>query len=633
MVDEQFTVFVFNIDKFRRRKKESLKFFSFKETLGSSFGKLIADLPDMVLLMDESHHYRADLTKTSIEELNPILGLEFSATPVYTDNIVYNYSLADAVNDNVVKRIEALVRKNDRSYNEELDDLKLQDGLSVHEKTKIWLEEFYTNFDLEPIKPLAFISTKNIEHGAEIQEKLESDEFENGRYKGKTLFVHSGNKTRKISEDDQVKELLNLENPENSKEIVIHVNKLKEGWDVKNIFTIIPLRASISTTLTEQTIGRGVRLPYPNITRDQIEDYPRAFTLNIITFSGKDDNYKEIADKCRKNKIIVKEYDQDEIIRDKNLETIEIKPSQKKYAISIPKFVAKRISTQKFSAFDITPDSEEFGKITTEIEGVAITDGTRENLGKATQTTIDNQYVYLIQNLMNAPEITSNDKPEVIKIVETYLRKATKSKIKKKWEELLVSYGPSILEEIKQKISHHVKSNFKVKHTFDSTGNYEYHSYSVSKSKDDPFIDKNDSENEKTKFIFKGFEHSIYPENKFDSKQEIWLAKILDNSTEVQKWFRNPSTKNGVGIKYKFGVYYPDFFVETKDSVYAVEVKDSSKVDDPFVQEKAKEAKEWCKKVSKLAKKSWNYGLVPHDDIKQTDTFEMIKSYFVDIPK
>ena len=56
--------------------------------------------------------------------------------------------------------------------------------------------------------------------------------------------------------------MLSLEKPDNKIEIVIHVNMLKEGWDVTNLYTIVPLRASASETLTEQTIGRGLRLPY-----------------------------------------------------------------------------------------------------------------------------------------------------------------------------------------------------------------------------------------------------------------------------------------------------------------------------------------------------------------------------------
>lgn len=67
---------------------------------------------------------------------------------------------------------------------------------------------------------------------------------------------------RGAEKDENIEQLLSLENPDNKIEIVIHVNMLKEGWDVTNLYTIVPLRASASETLTEQTIGRGLRLPY-----------------------------------------------------------------------------------------------------------------------------------------------------------------------------------------------------------------------------------------------------------------------------------------------------------------------------------------------------------------------------------
>lgn len=59
-----------------------------------------------------------------------------------------------------------------------------------------------------------------------------------------------------------------MEQPTSTVEIVIHVNMLKEGWDVKNLYTIIPIRASVSEILTEQTIGRGLRLPFGEVTGD-----------------------------------------------------------------------------------------------------------------------------------------------------------------------------------------------------------------------------------------------------------------------------------------------------------------------------------------------------------------------------
>ena len=67
-----------------------------------------------------------------------------------------------------------------------------------------------------------------------------------------------------------------MDEKDNETEIVIHVNKLKEGWDVNNLYTIVPLRASASDILTEQTLGRGLRLPYGNNKKQSID------TLRIL---------------------------------------------------------------------------------------------------------------------------------------------------------------------------------------------------------------------------------------------------------------------------------------------------------------------------------------------------------------
>ena len=56
---------------------------------------------------------------------------------------------------------------------------------------------------------------------------------------------------------------------DNPVEIVIHVDKLKEGWDVNNLYTIVPLRTAASKILREQMVGRGLRLPYGERTGDK----------------------------------------------------------------------------------------------------------------------------------------------------------------------------------------------------------------------------------------------------------------------------------------------------------------------------------------------------------------------------
>ena len=59
-----------------------------------------------------------------------------------------------------------------------------------------------------------------------------------------------------------ISKAVSIEEEGNPIEIVVHVNMLGEGWDVRNLYTIIPLRAAKAHTLIEQTIGRGLRLPF-----------------------------------------------------------------------------------------------------------------------------------------------------------------------------------------------------------------------------------------------------------------------------------------------------------------------------------------------------------------------------------
>lgn len=73
-------------------------------------------------------------------------------------------------------------------------------------------------------------------------------------------MVHS--KMRGAESEFNMRLLLEVERNDNPVEIVIHVNMLKEGWDVNNLYTIVPLRTAASKVLREQMVGRGLRLPY-----------------------------------------------------------------------------------------------------------------------------------------------------------------------------------------------------------------------------------------------------------------------------------------------------------------------------------------------------------------------------------
>jgi len=92
-------------------------------------------------------------------------------------------------------------------------------------------------------------------------------------------------------EEEMITRLLAVESVDEPTEIVIHVNMLKEGWDVTNLYTIVPLRAANARTLIEQSIGRGLRLPYGKRTGVAAVD-----RLNIVAH----DKFQEIIDEANK---------------------------------------------------------------------------------------------------------------------------------------------------------------------------------------------------------------------------------------------------------------------------------------------------------------------------------------------
>lgn len=266
---------VFNISKFNSETRGTTqggrslapRIKRLSEYLGQSYWEYLSGLEDLVILMDEAHRYHADRSKAAINELKPVLGLELTATPIDDNggqfkNVVYEYSLAQALADGKYVKNPAIARRKDfkrgSMTDRELDIIKLEDAISLHEDTKRELELFALNEGARQVKPFILVVCKDTTHAKEIFELIRSDSFYEGAYREKVLQIDSTTK-----KDGGVEEqFLSLESPDNPIEVVVHVNMLKEGWDVSNLYTIVPLRAANAAILVEQTIGRGLRLPF-----------------------------------------------------------------------------------------------------------------------------------------------------------------------------------------------------------------------------------------------------------------------------------------------------------------------------------------------------------------------------------
>ena len=293
---------IFNISKINSevRGGRSPRIKRLSEYIGESYFEYLAGLEDLVLLMDESHRYRASAGVRSINELKPVLGLELTATPfvettkgpVHFKNVIHRYELAEAMLDGFVKEPAVVTRKDFSAAElsaEGLERVKLEDGIRLHEIVKVELDTYSRESGQRLVKPFVLVIARDTTHATELQALIKADTFFEGRYKDRVIQVDSS-KTG-AEEDQMVERLLRVEDPGEPTEIVIHVNMLKEGWDVTNLYTIVPLRAANARTLVEQSIGRGLRLPYGVRTGVQAVD-----TLNIVAH----DRFQEVVDEANR---------------------------------------------------------------------------------------------------------------------------------------------------------------------------------------------------------------------------------------------------------------------------------------------------------------------------------------------
>lgn len=317
-------IFVFNISKF---DKENANMKKVNEYYGDSFFETLANLPDLVMIMDESHHYHGEKGEQALNELRPLLGLELTATPLMAKkkngkqipfkNVVYEYSLSQAIADGYTRTPFAVTRSDVDFYNfgdKQIDKLMLQDGILCHERIRQKLQVYAANNDKPVVKPFVLVVCKDTTHAKWVEEYIKSDAFCKGAYKNKVVVVHS--KQGNAESEANTKMLLEVEKSDNPVEIVIHVDKLKEGWDVNNLYTIIPLRTAASKILREQMVGRGLRLPYGERTGDK--------DIDSVMLTAHD-KFRDILDEAQKGDSIFKAGN---VIKVEEIEPEEIAVSQ-----------------------------------------------------------------------------------------------------------------------------------------------------------------------------------------------------------------------------------------------------------------------------------------------------------------
>jgi type III restriction enzyme len=302
---------IFNVDKINKeespRGKPKMK--RLQETIGESYYEYLSRLDDLVLLMDEAHRYRASAGAQAIDGLKPILGLELTATPktvgarsVPFRNVIYDYPLGEAMADGFVKEPAVATRKDFDPKSvpaEKLEEIKLEDAVHYHDYVAVELDRYHRAVGAPLVRPFILVVAQDTEHARQLRAFIESENFFKARFKDRVAEVHSA---QRGEESEEAMERLVALEKDGRTEIVIHVNKLKEGWDVTNLYTIVPLRASASEILTEQTLGRGLRLPFGRrVSRGDDDEFAAVDRLTVIAH----DRFDEIIQKAREPGSIV----------------------------------------------------------------------------------------------------------------------------------------------------------------------------------------------------------------------------------------------------------------------------------------------------------------------------------------
>lgn len=225
------------------------------EFAGVLYDQLAAN-DDLVVIADEHHLYgpSARAFNAAIRDLKPAAVIGLTATSDARDEVIYRYPLHQAIKDKHVKVPVIAYRKG--GYGELGEHQQLRDAVTLLKgKQEAYAGYIDENPGVPAVHPLLFVVCADIAHATEVAEKLRTPEFFGSPTA--VLQVTSDNMT-----PDVERTLSNLDRPDTLVRAVVSVNKLKEGWDVKNIAVMVTLRAMDSQVLTQQTMGRGLRLPF-----------------------------------------------------------------------------------------------------------------------------------------------------------------------------------------------------------------------------------------------------------------------------------------------------------------------------------------------------------------------------------
>jgi type III restriction enzyme len=617
-----------------------------------------------------------------------LIGLTATPTKADRDKVIYDYPLARAIAEQYVKT-PVLVGRKDKLTGV---DVQLRDGLRLLDAKQAAADEYADATGKPPINAVMFVVADTIDNANAIYETLRKPDLLGEAYDEQVLVITSE------SPDESLARLDAVEDPTSKVRVIVSVSMLKEGWDVKSIYVICSFRPSISEALTEQTLGRGLRLPWGAYTGIELLD-----TVEILsheryqelleragvllegltgqrataavaptTYPG---NQADVADQAGEDDTLAvysttgpgtDEAGADQ--PDSPLTEAAVDAGGGVPAEAVSGFLISgaenRLDTAAGAALALQQRVEASQKIqvpklerlvnSSQFSLSDIDDDTFRDLGQRLAAEGGSDLERKILNVIEDPNhpsglrlvpATTTDRIEASapnlpipearrRLIDTLLAldevAETKSNVNAAGrladavidgagnEAALAAQSNVVLDALQITIrQRHRQAPAQVVDTWTT----------------EPFAPTRLTERPEEpnrygpfsrKVAYSGWARSLHPCNWFDSEPERRFANLVDDEDYVALWAR--ILRGELAIPWNGGRYHPDFYVQTGEEHYRVEVKADKDLDAPGVQAKGDAARAWARRVTDEGDQGvWHYLLVSQSFIENASTFAALR--------
>ncbi len=222
-----------------------------------------------IVIVDEAHNARTDLSFAALASVSPSCIIEFTATPAKEENpsnILHLVTAAQLYADHMIKLPLRVITQGSGEKDQLISDsVALRSDLEK-------LADDETQKTGEYIRPILLIQAERVDACLPLRDRLVTD-FNVPR---EQIKISTGTL-------EELKDVADISSPQCSVRVVITVQRLREGWDCPFAYVLCSLKETRSATAIEQIVGRILRLPNAKEKRHPELNLAYAFTSGSIS--------------------------------------------------------------------------------------------------------------------------------------------------------------------------------------------------------------------------------------------------------------------------------------------------------------------------------------------------------------